>query len=214
MTWQTGSPQTTLRSCSSVAMCATTPSFRRSSTVFLPLSRALGSPDRSTTIRPGLLSVLGGTFQVGADDLVLPLLLLPVLPDVADDLVDLLDLLDFDEPSDDLELFSFGAFFLSPELVVMVLTDFLLASVPGAGAANKSRRLRTYALSALATGSPSLRKLRNKLFFRCGRHSTSSGLVNGIKLTGGVPNVMQWMRLKHAAIVVSSLTAAFDVASI
>jgi len=80
MTWQTGSPQTTLRSCSSVAMCATTPSLSRSSTVFFPFSLAFGSPDRRTMMRPGLDSVLAGTFQIGGfedEDLVL-LLLLPL----------------------------------------------------------------------------------------------------------------------------------------
>jgi hypothetical protein len=161
-------------------------------------------------MRPGLLSVLGGTFQVGFfNDGLFVLLLLWPLPLVPDDGFDgLLDLLDFDEPSEDFDDFSFGAFFLSPEPTTRVLVE------PGAGAANKSTRLFTYALSALATGSPSLRKLMNKLFLSCGRHSTSSGFCKGIKLTGGVPKVMQCIRLKHAATVLSSLIAALDVASI
>jgi len=120
-------------------------------------------------------------------------------------LLDLL-LLDLDDPSEDLDDFSLGVFFFSLVPIIKVLVD------PGAGAANRSRRLRTYALSALATGSPSLRKLMNKLFLSCGRHS-SSGFAKGIRLTGGVPNVMQCIRLKHAAIVFSSLMADFEVAS-
>jgi hypothetical protein len=153
--------------------------------------------------------VLGGTFQVGLfNDGVFVLVLLwplPLLPD--DGFDDLFDLLDLEDPSEDLDDFSLGVFFLSPEPITRVLVE------PGAGAANKSRRLLTYALSALATGSPSLRKLMNKLFLSCGRHSTSSGFCKGIRLTGGVPNVMQCTRLKHDATVFNSLMAAFDVAN-
>ncbi len=54
-----------LRRCSSDAVCATTPSFSRSSTVRFPLNRALGSPERSTTTRPALLSVQVGTRHTG-----------------------------------------------------------------------------------------------------------------------------------------------------
>jgi len=91
-------------------------------------------------MRPALLSVLGGRCHTGA----LPRLLLLLLLDVDDDF-DVLDddllLLDFDEPSEDLDPFSLGSFFLFPEVVARVLTAFLLASDPGAGVAKSSSRL-------------------------------------------------------------------------
>ena len=59
--------------------------------------------------------------------------------------------------------------------------------VVGAGVAKRSKRLFTYALSALATGSPSFTKLRNKLF----RSSRRAGVCSGSNETGGVPKVTQ-----------------------
>ncbi|KAL1850752.1 hypothetical protein VTK73DRAFT_9598 [Phialemonium thermophilum] len=72
MTWHKGSPQTTVRSSSSLAVCATTPSSNLSCTVVAALFFLRRAPtdftspdDRSTTMRPALLSVQGGTFHTG-----------------------------------------------------------------------------------------------------------------------------------------------------
>ncbi|ROV91113.1 hypothetical protein VSDG_07844 [Cytospora chrysosperma] len=169
MTWQTGFPHTTPLSCSSVATCATTPSLSRSSTVFFPLTRP-GLPERRTTIRPALLSVLGGTFHTGP----------------------LWDVVVFDEESTSDEDEDGGV--LSAFAVVVV-------TVVGAGLANNSNRLRTYALSARATGSPSFTKLRNSDLLSSG---LPSGFRSGRRDTGGAPNVTQWTRLKRPVRAFSS----------
>lgn len=59
--------------------------------------------------------------------------------------------------------------------------------IGGGGEVYNNIKDRTYAGSALATGSPSFTNERNRLFRSCGR----SGFVKGNKLTGGVPNVTQ-----------------------
>lgn len=134
------------------------------------------------------------------------------------------DLLDFVDKSEDLDAFSRDDLLLPPSALVPVPVEcecgrlaaespLLPEAVSGAGDANNSIRLRTYALSARATGSPSLTKLRNRLFFSCGWESEPAGFWSGIKLTGGVPNVMQWMRLKQPVRVFNSLMAALEVAS-
>lgn len=212
MTWHTGSPQITPRSCSSVVVCATTPSLSLCSTVFFPSSLAFGSPDRNTTIRPALLSVPGGTCHTGPellDVLLLPLLLLLLLllsrlEDLCEDLLvfevvggDPFDFL----PCDFLPLASSSPFRPSWRLVAT-------------GEANRSKRLRTYALSARTTGSPSLTKERNKLFtWRDCRRESPSGAVRGSRLTGGAPKVTQWILRKQPVRVLSSDSAARDFAS-
>lgn len=79
----------------------------------------------------------------------------------------------------------------------------LSVPLPGAGLAYKLSRLRIYARSALGTGSPSLMKLRKRLFAKRG----PEGFVRGRRETGGVPKVRQWMRLKRWARRVSSEVA-------
>jgi len=76
----------------------------------------------------------------------------------------------------------------------------LSVPLPGAGLAYKLSKLRMYALSALGTGSPSLMKLRKRLFAKRG----PEGFVKGSSDTGGVPKVRQWMRLKRWESSVSS----------
>lgn len=51
---------------------------------------------------------------------------------------------------------------------------------------------RMYALSARGTGSPSLMKERKRDF----RNRKSDGFCSGRREIGGVPKVMQWIRLK------------------
>ena len=58
---------------------------------------------------------------------------------------------------------------------------------PGTSEQYKLRRERTYALSALGTGSPSLTNARNIDFLNAG----FDGLVSGRSDTGGDPNVTQ-----------------------
>jgi len=68
--------------------------------------------------------------------------------------------------------------------------EFAAASafeVFGVGAAYSSNNDLTYALSALATGSPSLTKLKKILFL----NSLLSGFAKGSSDTGGAPNVTQ-----------------------
>lgn len=74
----------------------------------------------------------------------------------------------------------------------------------GAGLEYRSSRDLTYGLSALVTGSPSLMKLRNRLFFS----SLRAGFCNGSRLTGGAPKVTQWIRLKHPARMFSSVSVS------
>lgn len=71
----------------------------------------------------------------------------------------------------------------------------------GAGLANNSNKLLTYALSALGTGSPSLINDKKRLFFSLG----TLGFVSGSRETGGAPKVRQWMRLKQPVRMFSSL---------
>ena len=71
----------------------------------------------------------------------------------------------------------------------------------GAGDANNSNRLLTYALSARGTGSPSLMNDKKRLFFSLG----TLGFVRGSRETGGAPKVRQWMRLKQPVRMLSSL---------
>ncbi|KAK1529643.1 hypothetical protein CPAR01_11955 [Colletotrichum paranaense] len=210
MTWQTGSPQTTPLSSSSVTVCATTPSSNLSATVFRSRGLAFGSPLRSTTILPGELSVPGGRRHTG-----LPLPSLFLLSR------SLSDSLPAACGTSDILL----SLFLSDILLALAAKDLPFFSPPdspppppeehepevdGAELAYNSNKLFTYALSALAIGSPSFRNVKNKLF----RSSALSGLFNGNKLTGGVPKVTQCTLLKHPVNAFNSLPALGDVDNI
>ncbi|KXH63506.1 hypothetical protein CNYM01_10372 [Colletotrichum nymphaeae SA-01] len=205
MTWQTGSPQITPLSSSSDTVCATTPSSSLSATVLRSLGLAFGSPLRNTMILPGELSVPGGRCHTG---LPLPSLLLlsrslsdslPAACGTSDILLSLF-------LSDILLALAANLPFFSPpdsQPPEELVTD-------GAGLAYNSNKLFTYALSALGIGSPSFTNVKNRLFLS----SALSGLFNGNKLTGGVPNVTQCTLLKHPVNAFNSLPALGDVDSI
>lgn len=168
MRWHAGSPQITSRSWSSRHVTATTPSLSRSCIVLRSRDRARGSPDLSTTIRPALLSVHGGTLHVGFED-------------VCETLIMALEALEV--------RLAFDLDFLGFDVLLFLSLCSLECEDPvgGAGLDSNSKRLLTYALSALTTGSPSLTMLKNKLF----RNSGLLGFSNGSRLMGGAPNVTQ-----------------------
>ncbi|KAK7446467.1 hypothetical protein Landi51_07414 [Colletotrichum acutatum] len=209
MTWQTGSPQITPLSSSSDTVCATTPSSSLSATVFRSLGLAFGSPLRNTTILPGELSVPGGRRHTGlplSSLFLLSLFLSDSLPDAcgASDILLSLFL------NDILLALAANLPFLSPPESQPLPPPETEPVTDGAGLAYNSNKLFTYALSALAIGSPSFTNVKNKLFLS----SALSGLFNGNKLTGGVPNVTQCTLLKHTVNAFNSLPARADVDTI
>ncbi len=143
----------------SLRRCSTVFSFQRLSALRIEALRSSGAAQCTRRyyfhIGPVLLELL---LLVDVDDL----FVLPVLADA----------------SDVLERLVFGTL-----LELMLLSDFvanddsLLSGMRGAGAAKSSSRLLIYALSARATGSPSLTKLRKRLF----RKRLSLGFVRGSK---------------------------------
>jgi hypothetical protein len=123
------------------------------------------------------------------------------------DFPDLLDLLDLFDTSDDVldERVCLGQEESTSEEdedggVLSAFATVVVTAV-GAGLANNSSRLRTYALSARATGSPSFTKLRNSDLLSSG---LPSGFRSGRRDTGGAPNVTQWTRLKRPVRAFSS----------